>query len=170
MPRSIWRPALIHGCVLCKQGAPVLLHRDVRPPHAGDQIAGWIYRHGVDPATRFSYTRTADIGDVIKTVRMGIPILVSRRRFTAWAIWHGRSDALIGRARGNGSSALSGRSGSSTTRTWRSSRKNPRAISAKAANVTIKVPGVLLAGDWRVRMGGGDKPMRQIGGAPSSNS
>jgi len=30
--------------------------------------------------------------------------------------------------------------------------------------VTIKIPGVLLAGGQARRMGGGDKPMRQIGG------
>jgi molybdopterin-guanine dinucleotide biosynthesis protein A len=30
--------------------------------------------------------------------------------------------------------------------------------------VTIKIPGVLLAGGLARRMGGGDKPMRQIGG------
>jgi len=30
--------------------------------------------------------------------------------------------------------------------------------------VTIKIPGVLLAGGLARRMGGGDKPMRAIGG------
>jgi molybdenum cofactor guanylyltransferase len=44
---------------------------------------------------------------------------------------------------------------------------NPRATSARAANVksdTPATPGVLLAGGLARRMGGGDKPMRQIAG------
>jgi molybdopterin-guanine dinucleotide biosynthesis protein A len=44
---------------------------------------------------------------------------------------------------------------------------NPHATSARAANVTSDAPatpGVLLAGGLARRMGGGDKPMRQIGG------
>jgi molybdenum cofactor guanylyltransferase len=55
-----------------------------------------------------------------------------------------------------------------------SSKMNPRATSARAANVTNKnsatssdapaTPGVLLAGGLARRMGGGDKPMRQIAG------
>jgi molybdenum cofactor guanylyltransferase len=47
------------------------------------------------------------------------------------------------------------------------SRKNPRSISARAKAVTTsvtKIPGVLLAGGLARRMGGGDKPMRQIAG------
>jgi molybdopterin-guanine dinucleotide biosynthesis protein A len=52
------------------------------------------------------------------------------------------------------------------------SKKNPRGTSAKAKNVKSKatsrdapeIPGVLLAGGLARRMGGGDKPMRQIGG------
>src|SRR5262245_20998741 len=44
------------------------------------------------------------------------------------------------------------------------SRRNPRATSARAKRVTNKVPAVLLAGGLARRMGGGDKPMRTIGG------
>jgi molybdenum cofactor guanylyltransferase len=52
------------------------------------------------------------------------------------------------------------------------SRKNPRATNARAKRVTTEVaprgapdvPGVLLAGGLARRMGGGDKPMRQIAG------
>lgn len=52
------------------------------------------------------------------------------------------------------------------------SRKNPRATGARAKRVTTKaapkgapaIPGVLLAGGLARRMGGGDKPMRQIAG------
>ena len=44
-------------------------------------------------------------------------------------------------------------------------RKNPHGTGARAKAVTIsvaKIPGVLLAGGLARRMGGGDKPMRQI--------
>jgi molybdopterin-guanine dinucleotide biosynthesis protein A len=49
-------------------------------------------------------------------------------------------------------------------------RKNRRRTAARAKAVTIselaKIPGVLLAGGLARRMGGGDKPMRQILGRP----
>jgi molybdopterin-guanine dinucleotide biosynthesis protein A len=52
------------------------------------------------------------------------------------------------------------------------SRKNPHATSARAKRVTtdaaregvLRIPAVLLAGGLARRMGGGDKPMRQIAG------
>jgi molybdopterin-guanine dinucleotide biosynthesis protein A len=48
------------------------------------------------------------------------------------------------------------------------SRKNPQNTDARAKAVTTseltKIPGVLLAGGLARRMGGGDKPMRTIGG------
>src|SRR6201991_856017 len=43
------------------------------------------------------------------------------------------------------------------------SRKNPRGTSARVKAMT-EIPGVLLAGGLARRMGGGDKPMRTIGG------
>jgi FdhD protein len=48
---------------------------------------------------------------VIKTVRMGIPILVSRSGFTAWGVELARKTGLtlIGRARGKRFVALSGK-------------------------------------------------------------
>jgi molybdenum cofactor guanylyltransferase len=47
------------------------------------------------------------------------------------------------------------------------SKKNPHGISARAKIVKTEIPptpGVLLAGGLARRMGGGDKPMRQIAG------
>ena len=47
------------------------------------------------------------------------------------------------------------------------SRKNPPVTSARVPSVTSNfpaIPGVLLAGGLARRMGGGDKPMRTIGG------
>ena len=47
-------------------------------------------------------------------------------------------------------------------------RRNPQSTGARAKAVTTseltKIPGVLLAGGLARRMGGGDKPMRTIGG------
>src|SRR6266851_2243663 len=52
------------------------------------------------------------------------------------------------------------------------SRTSPRGTNARAKAVTtetskiagVRIPGLLLAGGLARRMGGGDKPMRQIGG------
>src|SRR6266702_1549274 len=76
-----------------------------------DKIAGWMYRHGVDASDKILYTTgrlTSEM--VIKTVRMGIPILVSRSGFTAWGVDLARRAGLtlIGRARGQRFIALSG--------------------------------------------------------------
>jgi FdhD protein len=101
----------IHGCVLCKEGTPVCYTEDVGRHNAVDKIAGWIYHHGVDPADKILYTTgrlTSEM--VIKTVRMGIPILVSRSGFTAWGVELARQVGLtlVGRARGKRFIALSG--------------------------------------------------------------
>lgn len=63
------------------------------------------------PPTRFLYTTgrlTSEM--VIKTVRMGIPILVSRSGFTAWGVDLARQVGLtlVGRTRGKRFIALSG--------------------------------------------------------------
>ena len=101
----------IHGCVLCKEGTPVCYTEDVGRHNAVDKIAGWIYRHGVDPSDKILYTTgrlTSEM--VIKTVRMGIPILVSRSGFTAWGVDLARQVGLtlVGRTRGKRFIALSG--------------------------------------------------------------
>jgi FdhD protein len=111
MPSLYLEAGAIHGCVLCKEGTPVCYTEDVGRHNAVDKIAGWIYRHGVDPADKILYTTgrlTSEM--VIKTVRMGIPILVSRSGFTAWGVDLARQTGLtlIGRARGKRFIALSG--------------------------------------------------------------
>jgi FdhD protein len=101
----------IHGCVLCKEGTPVCYMEDVGRHNAVDKIAGWMYRHGIDPADKILYTTGRLTSEMtIKTVRMGIPILISRSGFTAWGVALARQVGLtlVGRARGKRFIALSG--------------------------------------------------------------
>jgi FdhD protein len=101
----------IHGCVLCREGTPICYMEDVGRHNAVDKIAGWMYRHGVDPADKILYTTGRLTSEMtIKTVRMGIPILVSRSGFTAWGVALAREVGLtlVGRARGKRFTALSG--------------------------------------------------------------
>ena len=56
MPSLYLEAGAIHGCVLCKEGTPVCYTEDVGRHNAVDKIAGWIYRHGVDPGDKILYT------------------------------------------------------------------------------------------------------------------
>jgi len=101
----------IHGCVLCREDRPLVYMEDVGRHNAVDKIAGWMFRHGEGGGDKIFYTTgrlTSEM--VIKTVRMGIPILVSRSGFTAWGVELARKTGLtlIGRARGKRFVALSG--------------------------------------------------------------
>ena len=135
MPSLYLEAGAIHGCVLCKEGSPVCYTEDVGRHNAVDKIAGWIYRHGVDPSDKILYTTgrlTSEM--VIKTVRMGIPILVSRSGFTAWGVDLARQVGLtlIGRARGKRFTALSGEERIIYDQNLEYVEENPRGTSARA--------------------------------------
>jgi FdhD protein len=111
MPSLYLEAGAIHGAVLCWQGEPLVYMEDVGRHNAVDKIAGYMHRHGITGADKIFYTTgrlTSEM--IIKTVRMGIPILVSRSGFTAWGVELARNAGLtlIGRARGKRFLVLAG--------------------------------------------------------------
>jgi FdhD protein len=101
----------IHGSVLCQGDRPLVYMEDVGRHNAVDKIAGYMFVHGIEPGDKIFYTTgrlTSEM--VIKTVQMGIPILISRSGFTAWGVELARQAnlTLIGRAKGRRFVALAG--------------------------------------------------------------
>jgi FdhD protein len=111
IPSLYLEAGAIHGAVLCWQDEPLIYMEDVGRHNAVDKIAGYMHRHGIAGGDKIFYTTgrlTSEM--IIKTVRMGIPILVSRSGFTAWGVELARNAGLtlIGRTRGKRFVALSG--------------------------------------------------------------
>ena len=111
-PSLYLKAGAIHGCVLCKGDKPLIYMEDVGRHNAVDKIAGYMFLNGVKPSDKTFYTTgrlTSEM--VIKTVKMGIPILVSRSGFTAWGVDLATKAGLtlIGRARGKRFVCVAGR-------------------------------------------------------------
>ena len=101
----------IHGCVLCRADEPLIYMEDVGRHNAVDKIAGYMFMNGIAAGDKIFYTTgrlTSEM--VIKTVQMGIPILISRSGFTAWGVELARRAnlTLVGRAKGKRFVALAG--------------------------------------------------------------
>ena len=111
MPSLYLEAGAIHGCVLCQEDRPLVYMEDVGRHNAIDKIAGYLFRHRIPTADKIFYTTgrlTSEM--VIKTVQMGVPILISRSGFTAWGVDLARQAGLtlVGRAKGKRFVALSG--------------------------------------------------------------
>ena len=101
----------IHGCVLAETDHPIVYMEDVGRHNAVDKIAGYMRQENIKPEDKIFYTTgrlTSEM--IIKTIHMGIPILISRSGFTEWGVSLARKAnlTLIGRAKGKRFIALSG--------------------------------------------------------------
>lgn len=109
---SLYRKAgSIHGCVLCQGQQPLIYMEDVGRHNALDKIAGYLYLKGLNGTDFYIYTTgrlTSEM--VMKSVSMGVSLLISRSGATKWAVELARKAGLtlISRARGRHFIALSG--------------------------------------------------------------
>ncbi len=111
LPSLYLEAGAIHGTVLCERDKPLVYMEDVGRHNAVDKIAGFMFRHQVNPEDKILYTTgrlTSEM--VIKTAQMGIPVLVSRSGFTAWGVEIAQQVGLtlIGRMRGQRFVCLAG--------------------------------------------------------------
>ncbi|MDP6780242.1 MAG: formate dehydrogenase accessory sulfurtransferase FdhD [Alphaproteobacteria bacterium] len=111
IPSLYLKAGAIHGCVLCEEGRPLIYMEDVGRHNAVDKIAGYMFLNKITAQGKIFYTTgrlTSEM--VIKTVQMGIPILISRSGFTAWGVDLARRAGLtlVGRARGRRFIVLAG--------------------------------------------------------------
>ena len=102
-PSLYLKAGALHGCVLCKNDSPLIYVEDVGRHNAVDKIAGWMFLNKENANDKIFYTTgrlTSEM--VIKTVQMGIPILISRSGFTESGVRLAKEAGLtlIGRAKG----------------------------------------------------------------------
>ncbi|HUN91994.1 MAG TPA: formate dehydrogenase accessory sulfurtransferase FdhD [Burkholderiaceae bacterium] len=74
----------VHGCALFRDTRMMVFVEDVGRHNAIDAVAGWMAMHGVGGGDKAFYTTgrlTSEM--VIKSARMGVPIIVSRNGVTA---------------------------------------------------------------------------------------
>jgi FdhD protein len=110
-PSLYLKAGAIHGCVLCAKDQPLIYVEDVGRHNAVDKIAGYMLLNNIAPHDKSFYTTgrlTSEM--IIKTVKMGIPVLLSRSGFTAWGVDLAKQAGLtlIGRMRGKRFVVLAG--------------------------------------------------------------
>ena len=101
----------VHGCVIAKKNNPLIYMEDVGRHNAVDKISGYMFLNKINTKDKIFYTTgrlTSEM--IIKTVKMGIPILISRSGFTSWGVELAQQTnlTLIGRAKGKKYIVLSG--------------------------------------------------------------
>ena len=84
---------------------------DVGRHNAVDKITGYMFLKNISSKNKIFYTTgrlTSEM--IIKTVKMGVPILISRSGFTSWGVELAKQTnlTLIGRAKGKKYITLSG--------------------------------------------------------------
>lgn len=111
IPSLYLEAGAIHGCALCSNDTPLLYVEDVGRHNAVDKIAGHMHLNNIDGSDKIFFTTgrlTSEM--VIKTIAMGVPILVSRSGLTHWGVELAREFGLtlIARAKGSRFTAVSG--------------------------------------------------------------
>ena len=110
-PSLYLKAGAVHGCAIIHKDKPLIYMEDVGRHNAVDKIAGYMFLKKIKKSNKIFYTTgrlTSEM--VIKTVKMGVPILISRSGFTSWGVELARETnlTLIGRAKGKKYIVLSG--------------------------------------------------------------
>tara|TARA_Y100000590_G_C15599392_1_gene969385 strand:- start:185 stop:997 length:813 start_codon:yes stop_codon:yes gene_type:complete len=110
-PSLYLKAGAVHGCVIIKNKKPLIYMEDVGRHNAVDKIAGYMFLNKMKSSDKIFYTTgrlTSEM--IIKTVKIGVPILISRSGFTSWGVELAKKTnlTLIGRAKGKRFNLLSG--------------------------------------------------------------